>query len=88
MHNSSSSVIASLRTEYSRNCVDFAHAPRLKAGSVCTSKIGLLKSIGDVMVCDNLVYCDNLNVIFVPDPFKFILNYSNSSEVISFNSKR
>ena len=32
-----------------------------------------------VMICDNLVYCDNLNVIFVPDPFKFILNYSNSS---------
>ena len=44
--SSSSLVIASLRTEYSRNCVDFAHAPQLKAGSVCTSKIGLLKSIG------------------------------------------
>ena len=44
--SSSSSVIASLRTEYSRNCVEFAHAPRLKAGSICTSKIGLLKSIG------------------------------------------
>ena len=43
---SSSLVIASLRTEYIRNCVDFAHAPRLKAGSVCTRKIGLLKSIG------------------------------------------
>ena len=32
-----------------------------------------------VMICDNLVHCDNLNVILVPDPFKFILNYSNSS---------
>ena len=32
-----------------------------------------------VMICDNLVHCGNLNVIFVPDPFKFILNYSNSS---------
>ena len=39
-------VIESLRTEYSRNCVDFAHAPRLKAGSVCTSNIDLLKSVG------------------------------------------
>ena len=32
-----------------------------------------------VTMFDNLVHCYNLNVIFVPDPFKFILNYSNSA---------
>ena len=26
-------------------------------------------------ICDNLVYCDNLNVIFVPDPFKIVSEY-------------
>ena len=39
----------------------------------------LVKSDLLIYKCIIVMICDNLNVIFVPDPFKFILNYSNSS---------